>query len=135
MVSLGIELKGSSCIGIAVSKGSNGTISIIEELKIELDDTYCDESVKSFFEQFSQIISSINPDSVVIKKRNEKGKFAGGAVSFKMEGIIQISATCKTTFISGAQSNSFTKKIENEPVVKKYQQQALICSLFGLETN
>ena len=135
MVSLGIELKGSTCIGIATSIDSNGTISIVEELKIELTDSYCDESVKTFFDQFSQAISSINPDSVVIKKRNEKGKFAGGAVSFKMEGLIQISATCKTIFISGAQSNSFAKKMENEPTVKKYQQQALICSLFGLETN
>lgn len=128
MKSLGIELKGSTCIGILVDDQG----SPIKSLKLELSDSYDCKSVNDFFKAFEDFFKANSPDQIVVKKRNEKGKFAGGAASFKMEGLIQLASEEKASFISGAQLNSFSKKLSEIPEVKKYQSQALFCAIFGL---
>ena len=130
MKSLGIELKGNTCIGVIVDAEKSVTAS----LKLELSDSYNSESILAFRDEFLDFINSQKPESVVIKKRNEKGKFAGGAVSFKMEGIIQLCAQDKVSFLSGSQLKSFSVKAGGDlPEVKKYQSQALFCALYGLD--
>ena len=128
MKSLGIELKGNTCIGVLVSDGG----SVLETLKVELKDSYESESVKEFHDSIKAFLETHTPGSIIIKKRNEKGKFAGGAASFKMEGLIQIAAQANILFLSGAQLNAFTKKVNDYPEVKKYQSQALFCAMYGL---
>ena len=130
MKSLGIEIKGSTCIGILIDASMN----IVDSLKLEIEDSYNDAHIKNFSTEFQAFLQSQNPDTVVIKKRQEKGKFAGGAVSFKMEGLIQLAANSKTVFLSGAQLNAFIKKAPADlPEVKKYQSQALFCAVYALD--
>lgn len=128
MKSLGIELKGNSCIGVLIDASG----AVLETVKFELTDSYDQESVNAFHSNIQSFLNDQSPNVLVIKKRNEKGKFAGGAVSFKMEGLIQIASSAKNTFVSGAQLNAFSKNISDFPEVKKYQEQALICAIFGL---
>ena len=129
MKSLGIELKGSTCIGVIL----DSSLNLVSTLKIELNDSYNSSAVNDFAEQFKAFLSSHNPDVIVVKKRQEKGKFAGGAISFKMEGLIQFLGKETTTFISAAQLSAFQKKPHGDlPDVKKYQSQALFCALYAL---
>ena len=131
MKSLGIELKGSTCIGVML----DSSLNLVSTLKIELNDSYSHSSVNGFVEQFSDYLNSNNPDAIVIKKRQEKGKFAGGATSFKMEGLIQFLGKETTAFISGSQLSAFQKKsLFDLPEVKKYQSQALFCALYALDS-
>lgn len=130
MKSLGIEIKGSTCIGVIL----DSSLNLVSTLKIELNDSYNSSAVNDFAEQFKALLNSHNPDVIVVKKRQEKGKFAGGAISFKMEGLIQFLGKEMTTFISGAQLNAFQKKPHGDlPEVKKYQSQALFCALYALD--
>ena len=130
MKCLGIELKGSTCIGVLVDSKSN----VLSTLKLEIPDSYNNEHISSFVDQFQNFIRSHQPDRIVVKKRQEKGKFAGGAISFKMEGLIQLSSKSNTAFLSGTQLNAFIKKSALEvPEVKKYQSQALFCALYALD--
>ena len=130
MKSLGIELKGSTCIGVLADSNLNNLAS----LKLEIADSYNNEDIQNFTNEFQTFIQKHQPDRVLIKKRQEKGKFAGGAVSFKMEGLIQIATNSNTAFVSGTQLNAFIKKAPaNLPEVKKYQSQALFCALYALD--
>ena len=128
MKSLGIELKGSTCIGVIADTSG----AVLETLKIELSESYEQKSINAFFAKLKSAFSDHQLDAVVIKKRNEKGKFAGGPVSFKMEGLIQLAAQQDISFLTGAQLNAYAKKLNDLPEVKKYQSQALICAMFGL---
>ncbi len=49
-------------------------------------------------------------------KKNElkKGNFAGGAVTFKMEGLIQLNPICNVELISPQAISSFEKKNDLE---------------------
>lgn len=130
MKSLGIELKGSTCIAVLL----DSSLNLVSSLKIELADSYNNEMVNNFVNEFKAFLNSHKPDAVVVKKRQEKGKFAGGATSFKMEGLIQFSAKDITTFVSGPQLTALQKKSQAAlPEVKKYQAQALFCALYALD--
>lgn len=129
MKSLGIELKGSTCIAVLL----DGSLNLVSSLKIELSDSYSNDSLYTFTEKFMAFLKTHNPDTILIKKRQEKGKFAGGATSFKMEGLIQYIGKDITSFVSGAQLTAFQKKSASVlPKVKKYQSQALFCALYAL---
>ncbi len=130
---LGIELKSDNLIGIVVKKiETTKEVTITEQIKITLSDSYSAHSVKVFFEEIKEIINKNNLNIIIIKKRNEKGKFAGGAVSFKMEGLIQLAAKQECHLVSAQQLSKFSEKITDKPVVKKYQEEALACALFGI---
>ena len=49
-------------------------------------------------------------DKFAIKTRAEKGRMAGGAVSFKIGTLIQLVEGCNTTFVSPVALPNFAKK-------------------------
>lgn len=53
-------------------------------------------------------------EKILIKKRAKKGNFAGGAVTFKMEGLIQLNPICNVELISPQAISSFEKKNDLE---------------------
>jgi len=87
----GIELKGSDAI-IAVAEMVDGIVShiLIETKKISLTDDEDYEQVQSFSCLLQGLVRDNGINIIAIKKRNKKGNYAGGAVTFKIEGIIQL---------------------------------------------
>lgn len=87
----GIELKGSDAIVVVIDTNSN-EVDIVNTgvQKIILGDSDSAEDVHTFKETFHSFIRNYNIERIGIKKRNTRGQFAGGAVSFKIEGIIQL---------------------------------------------
>ncbi|MFT6807309.1 MAG: hypothetical protein ACJA01_000529 [Saprospiraceae bacterium] len=86
----GIELKSNEARIVSVESNDNEYDFIGSETKkIKLNDSKSQEAAMSFKESFDKFFKSNNFDKVGIKERGRKGKFAGGADSFKMEGILQ----------------------------------------------
>ncbi len=132
---LGIEIKGSDCIAILLEgKKSNFTILDFPK-KLSMKDSYCSSEVRSFHKKLESTFADSRVDCIIIKKRMEKGKFAGGALSFKMEGVIQLSFNKDVNFISSPQITSLLKKnpLLEMPSINKYQEQAFYAAFSSLE--
>ncbi len=50
-----------------------------------------------------------NINEINIKKRAKKGNFAGGAITFKMESLIQLNADCEVSFVTSQALSKYTK--------------------------
>lgn len=117
---IGISLKGSQIVYILMDGDK-----IIENKnsRIELEDDLNDVQIKSIFEQLTSIFVANNVTDVRIKKRAQKGNFAGGAVSFKLEGIIQL-----VNSLTGNKNINFvnSRKLTSEcpDSIKKYELEA-----------
>jgi hypothetical protein len=123
---LGIELKSSTIIAVLLEDQQ------IQEFpnKIELKDSYDSDEIRQLFQKLNELFTKADIDQVIIKKRMEKGKFAGGAASFKLEGLIQLSTDKPVSFIAGTQIKAFEKKADADlSQVKKYQEQAYLAAL------
>jgi hypothetical protein len=107
----GVDLKGSDAI-VLVIDGTKENFEIIDTgvNKITLGDTNSSEDVQTFTETFHSFIKNHHIDKIGIKKRNTKGQFAGGATSFKMEGIIQLCRDATVELIAPASIASTIKK-------------------------
>jgi hypothetical protein len=89
------------------------------------------DDIRKFCNEFLLFLEQNFIDKVVIKKRAKKGNFAGGPVTFKMEGLIQLNPLCEVELISAQTISSFEKKNEIvKPIeLKKYQEQAFLAAL------
>jgi len=107
----GVALKASDAI-VLVIEGTKENFEIIDTgvKKITLGDTNNSEDVQTFKETFHAFVKNHNIDKIGIKKRHTKGKFAGGATSFKIEGIIQLSKDSTVELIAPTSISSTIKK-------------------------
>ncbi|WP_409288492.1 DUF3010 family protein [Pseudomonas sp. KCJK8927] len=123
----GIELKGSEAIVVLLKKnGAEYEYLDIEPRKIKLGDDESSDHVKSFFETFQNFARQHNIDVMVIKKRAQKGKMAGGAISFKMEALIQMNGISEVRFETGQGVAAAEKKVPFQlPAnLNKYQEES-----------
>lgn len=98
----GIELKSSDAI-LAIIEETDGDINFIDveprRIRIGNDESCAD--IQSFYDSFANFVRDNHIDIVVIKKRAKRGQMAGGAVSFKLEALIQLNGTVAVEFVSG----------------------------------
>lgn len=125
----GIELKANNII---LSVIENKQFQDIKTKKLTLEDDEKQEDIRKFCNEFLLFLEQENIEKIVIKKRAKKGNFAGGAVTFKLEGLIQLNPLCEVELISAQSISSFEKKneIEYPSSLKKYQEQAYLCALY-----
>ena len=122
----GVELKANNAI-FSVFEKNDDDIVIYIDLKIKkitLEDDESSECVKEFTSKVNSFLKENQIEKLFIKKRAKKGNFAGGAVTFKMEGLIQLNSICQTYLVSAQSVSSFEKKnmIEFPKELKKYQE-------------
>lgn len=132
----GIELKASET-RLVVIEGDPDNYEIVplDHDKIKLDDSKSQESVQRYREQIIDFISYHDFHAIGIKERMSKGRFAGGALSFKMEGLIQTS-DYKIDIVHSASIKSKTKDlIIDFDQVKKYQQEALRLAVYLMNVH
>ena len=127
----GIEIKSSEAI-LVVLEVENDNIEFldIETRKIKLGNDESNEMIKSFFDSVVNFVRDNHIDTIVIKKRMKKGTMAGGAISFKIETIIQLNGVSEVSFISGQAIAAANKR---EPFqlpenIKKYQENAFMAA-------
>ena len=128
----GVEIKGSEAIMAVIDLENDQATSLnIEPKKIALENDEDRNLVKSFFEAFSGFIRDNQIDRVVIKKRSKKGDYAGGVVTFKIEGLIQLVEGCSVDLIAPQTISATQKKKHYEPPnnLNKYQEQAFFAAM------
>ncbi|MFA6740229.1 MAG: DUF3010 family protein [Arcobacteraceae bacterium] len=127
----GIELKANNAI-LVVLKNSEYIDTKIKKIVIEDDEKQ--EDIRKFCNEFLDFLQTNQIEKVFIKKRGKKGAFSGGAVTFKMEGLIQLNPLCSVDLLSAQTISTFEKKNEiNFPKeLKKYQEQAYLTAFCNL---
>lgn len=124
----GIELKSNNTILVVLD---NKEFIDLKIKKITLENDENQEDIRKFCNEFLLFLEENKIEKIVIKKRAKKGSFSGSAVTFKMEGLIQLNPICEVDLISAQTIASFEKKnsIEFPPNIKKYQEQAYLSAL------
>ena len=127
----GIELKANNVILVVLKNNEYIDIKI---KKIVLEDDEKQEDIRKFCNEFLDFLQKNEIKKVFIKKRVKKGAFSGGAVTFKLEGLIQLNPFCSVDLISSQSISTFEKKnqIEFPKELKKYQEQAYLTALCNL---
>lgn len=89
----GVELSSSDAVVCLLSK-EDGLFNLpdtnIRKFTVKKDHTRAD--LQRFQAELVQFLKEHGVEKVVIKERMQKGKFAGGAISFKLEAAIQLIA-------------------------------------------
>ncbi|MGF1906482.1 DUF3010 family protein [Aliivibrio salmonicida] len=126
----GVELKGSEAI-ICLINSSDGMIDLPDcrVSKFDFTDPSKAESIRDFQFKFKKLMEDYQVDTVVIKERLMKGKFAGGAIGFKLEAAIQLIDTVEVEMLSAADQKASLKRFPEmirvkEIGLKGYQQEA-----------
>lgn len=132
----GIELKSSEAI-IAIVGSEDGQVGYVDTdpKRIQIADDENVVDVQSFFDAFRNFLRDNHIEQIVIKKRAKRGQMAGGAVTFKLEGLIQLNGTVPVDFISGQAIAAYQKRHALDvPVgLNRYQEQAyLAASIWAL---
>ncbi len=120
-------------------KSNNAILTVLDDKKfidlkvkkITLENDENQEDIRIFCNEFLLFLEQNEVEKIVIKKRAKKGNFAGGPVTFKMEGLIQLNPLCEVELISAQTVNSFEKKneIEFPEGLKKYQEVSYLTAL------
>ena len=127
----GIELKANNVILLVLEDGKYIDIKI---KKLIIEDDEKQEDIRKFCNEFLDFLQKNEIEKIFIKKRAKKGNFSGGAVTFKMEGLIQLNPLCSVELISTQTVSTFEKKnqIQFPKELNKYQEQAYLTALCNL---
>ena len=106
----------------------------LKKTRIELKDDTSEENLRLFLAALQDFSQENTIGTFVIKTRAKKGRMAGGAVSFKIETLIQLVEGCNTRFVSPIALSNFAKKKllgypEKLPV---YLKNAFLCGAYAL---
>lgn len=82
----------------------------LKATRIELGDDTSEADLRSFLADLQEFSQEHEIDTFAIKTRAKKGRMAGGAVSFKIETLIQLVEGCRTKFVSPVALAHFAKK-------------------------
>ncbi len=122
----GIDIAGSDA-RIVILDGNTVSYSNIEcpIKKLPLENSTSAEDIKAFKSSIDALFSDYQIKKVGIKKRAEKGTFAGGPKSFKIETLIQLSE-CEVLIVSPQRIAARLKKHPQNPpgTLNQYQTHA-----------
>lgn len=97
----GVEIKGSEAIFAVVEIVDGHWKHVPTETKrIVLDDDDDAKNVRSFADLVAGFLRDHKLTEVALKKRGKKGEFAGGATTFKIEGVFQLNRDCSVQLVS-----------------------------------
>ncbi|WP_100638416.1 DUF3010 family protein [Marinobacter salexigens] len=139
MLICGVELSGSDAV-VCLLNLDAGQFSLPDTKvrKITLKKNHTREDLQAFQASFAAFLAEHGVKKVAIKERMPKGKFAGGAISFKMEAAIQLmretdvevellsSATIKSTLSAKPLPIPFA-----ETGLKMFQEAAFVAAYAG----
>ncbi|WP_298448753.1 DUF3010 family protein [uncultured Marinobacter sp.] len=91
MLICGVELSASDAVVCLLNlDGGQFTLPESNIRKITLKKNHTRKDLQEFQASFAKFLAEHDVKKVAIKERMPKGKFAGGAISFKMEAAIQL---------------------------------------------
>lgn len=128
----GVELSGNDAvICIMELEDSNFSLPECRAKKISIVNAKETDEIKGFQFAFNKLMTDYNVTHVVIKERLTRGKFAGGAVGFKLEAAIQLSPYLNVSMLSSAEIKVIQKTVHfadnfADTGLKKFQEQAFV---------
>jgi hypothetical protein len=133
----GADISGKDLI-LAIVENKSGSFEYVptKPPKITLKDDEDQNLVKLFSETVSAFVRANNIDLIAIKKRATKGKFTGGSVTFKIEGILQLLPDCTVKLYAPATIAAKNKamKFELPDDINAYQKDAFLAACCALAT-
>jgi len=136
----GIELKGNDAV-ICMMSLDDGLFTLNEcrVKKLSISDAKDQQQLQKFQFDLAKLIADYQVESVVIKERLTRGKFAGGAVSFKLEATIQLIEDLEVTLLASSKikeiiKNSHTTMNFKDTGLKQFQEQAFLTGFAYLES-
>jgi hypothetical protein len=132
MKTCGIEIVNDKAILVNLERYDDGTIEICEHsTKIVLNDHVKSESIKDFSDLVNSQLDTIDASRIAIIKRQTKGPYAAGALSFKIESVIQCYKGLDVELIPFATIKAFLRKntLDIKPQYK-YQENALKAAFY-----
>lgn len=131
----GVEISGSEA-AFAVVTVNDGDLAFIATgtKKLALGDDKDAAGIKAYLQAIKSFAHENNIDAFAIKARAQKGDRRGGAISFKIETLFQLS-DCPVLLINPVALSNFGKKnIAGVPGgVLKYQEDAFRCAAYYLQ--
>ncbi|MDE0852350.1 DUF3010 family protein [Yoonia sp.] len=118
MVVCGCEISAKEVRLAVVHLNDDGNVEMrrLQTTRIELEDDTSEADLRLFMVALRDFSHANEIDTFVIKTRAKKGRMAGGAVSFKIETLIQLVEGCHTRFVSPVALANFAKKeVEEYP--------------------
>ncbi|MDX1391815.1 MAG: DUF3010 family protein [Rheinheimera sp.] len=111
MRTCGIEIKGSEAI-VCLMTLKNGLFELPDcrQVRFALSKDQDQQQMRHFQFTFAKFIQDYQITQLVIKERPQKGKFAGGAVGFKIEAALQLIAGCDCAIISATELKEKLKR-------------------------
>ena len=135
----GIELTGNEAVICLLEKDQelfNLPDSRFRKLTLKKEHTRAD--LQGFQKELVQFLRDYKVERVIIKERMQKGKFAGGAISFKLEATIQLITEpgIDVTLLSPTQIKAILAENAlpipfSETGLKQFQEQAFITAYAG----
>ena len=80
--------------------------------KLTLPKDHSREDLQYFEASFAKLMTDYKVDKVAIRERAPKGKFAGSAISFKLEAAIQLISEIEVEILSPTQIKSAQKDMQ-----------------------
>jgi hypothetical protein len=114
----GCEISAHEVRLAVVYRDDEGNVAMLplKTTRIELEDDTSEADLRSFLASLHEFAGENEVETFVIKTRAKKGRMAGGAVSFKIETLIQLVEGCDTKFVNPVALSHFAKKeIEDYP--------------------
>lgn len=127
MIICGIELKGSEALLALASLDAGQPVHVATAIKkIGIEDDEDAAQVREFAARMQAFVGEHGVTHVAIKKRSKKGDFAGGPVTFKLEGLLQLLQGCEVLLVSPQTITAQGKKHDLMPpaALNKYQHEA-----------
>jgi hypothetical protein len=131
----GVDLKSNEArLCIVTVKSDEPTAISCKTKKITLADDKDCKSVNAFFQAVKSFATENKIDTFSIKSRAKNGLMAGGAISFKMEAIFQLSGS-EVSFVNAVALSKFAKtNLGGIPSgILKYQEDAYLCGAYILK--
>lgn len=120
----GIDYRGNDLIPIIIqSTDANWSVVDLNTRKITLHDLWDSNDVRLCAKTIKAFLAENQVDRVVIKKRPTSGKFGGGAASFRLGALVQLSTEQPVVFISPQAISSALQDADLEPPDKLFQYQ------------
>ena len=132
----GCEISAREVRLAVVHQNDEGNVEMLrlKTTRIELDNDTSEADLRLFLAALHEFSRENEIETFVIKTRAKKGKMAGGAVSFKIETLIQLVEGCHTRFVSPVALAHFAKKeVEEYPEkLLVYLKNAFLAGAYGL---
>lgn len=132
MRTCGVEITGSDVLLCILTKDNDVfDIRDVRQTRFTLGNGNDTEVMRKFQFDFKKLMEDYQIDSIAIKERQAKGKFAGSAKGFKMETAIQLIERLDVQVLSATE---IKEQLKRNPVpidfedtgLKKFQENAFI---------